>query len=309
MKRALVFLLLLLPLVVSAQDQILGIMDLAAEGVSKADASILTNFVYDAAFNYGRDKYRIIDRSKRDALLDEGTWVYSDECDTSACAVEVGKLLVADRMIFGSFSKLTLGNKYYVVIQIVNVSTSEIEASARGETADYDEIAGMIDTAMTKLFGLQPEPPPQKSPEESEEPLYETEESAGKIISFPKDGNVRAYYQFDDSTYSYVALKGYIDLIDAIESTTTKIEYGLQAHLDAYRAQLRGGRIMFWVGLVGQLSAVVPIIFGGLDDNAGLLIGGGLVWGGLVVLSIAGVTGVTKPPSDVVDYYNEHYAD
>ena len=71
-KKAFVFLFVFFPFLVSAQDKTLGIMDLSPGlGVSKAEASELTKFVFSAAYHYGRNKYTIIDRDKRDASLDE----------------------------------------------------------------------------------------------------------------------------------------------------------------------------------------------------------------------------------------------
>ena len=111
MKKILfLFILTLLPVGLYSQsgnEKVLGVIDLAAKaGVSKAEASSLTDFILDAAYKFGKEKYKIISRGQRDDLLKEHEFGSSDLCDELACALQVGKYLSADFMIIGAVTKL-----------------------------------------------------------------------------------------------------------------------------------------------------------------------------------------------------------
>ena len=150
--KAVFFGLVFVPLAISAQSS-LGILDLVAkQGVSKADASALTDFVYDAAYKLGKEKYTIIARNQRDAVLAEHEFSLSDACDEQKCALQVGEYLAADYVIAGAFQKF--GGKYYVFLMMVNVSTTEVEGTARYSATDYDGIEQSVNDGVDELFGL-----------------------------------------------------------------------------------------------------------------------------------------------------------
>ncbi len=151
---SILFVVALLPMNLYAEDKnILGIMDLVAkEGVTQADASILTEFVFDAAYKFGREKYTIIARDQRDKLLEEYKFTFSDLSDDLTSTLQAGKYLSADYMVVGSFTKF--GNKFFVVVQIVNVNTTEVEGSARRGAADYEGIEQSVNDCIQELFGF-----------------------------------------------------------------------------------------------------------------------------------------------------------
>ena len=148
------FVVALLPMSLYAEDKnVLGIMDLVAkEGVTQSDASILTDFVFDAAYNFGREKYTIIARDKRDELLEEHKFTFSDLSNEMENTLRAGEYLSADYMIVGSFTKF--GSKFFVVVQIVNVNTTEVEGSARRGAADYEGIEQSVNDCIKELFGF-----------------------------------------------------------------------------------------------------------------------------------------------------------
>ena len=53
-------------------------------------------------------------------------------------------------MIFGSFTMF--GSKYHVILQIVNVTTSAVEGSAREDSSDLDGIVEIVDVCVADLF-------------------------------------------------------------------------------------------------------------------------------------------------------------
>ena len=154
MKAAIGLVFGFLSLVVSAQST-LGILDVVGkQGVSKADASALTDFVYDAAYKLGKDKYTIIARNQRDAVLQEQEFSLSDACDEQRCALQVGRYLAADYVITGTFQEF--GTKYYVSLMMVNVNTTEVEGTARYGAANYDGVEQSVNDCVSELFGSPP---------------------------------------------------------------------------------------------------------------------------------------------------------
>ena len=186
MKRAFVLFFVFLPFVSTTQE-LLGIMDLTAkQGVSKGDADILTDFVFDAVYRFGRGHYKIIARDQRKTLLKELEFAASDLCDDIECALEVGKYLAADYMIVGSFMKF--GRKYYVSLWMVNVNTTEVEGSTRYDADDYDGIAQIVDDSVKELFSTvviedPPKPPDPKT--ETPDPKTETAATIAATTGMP----------------------------------------------------------------------------------------------------------------------------
>ena len=58
----------------------------------------------------------------------------------------------AEYMIVGTFAKF--GSKFYINLQMVNVSTACIESSSRIGATDYDGLVGEIDLGIEALFGV-----------------------------------------------------------------------------------------------------------------------------------------------------------
>lgn len=133
---------LLITVNICAQSKTISLLDLTAkQGFSKADASFLTDIAQEALFRHSKGRYRVIARGMRDQLLKEQKFVLSDLCDDMSCAVEVGRLLGADYMLFGTLGEYEGTN--HVIISVVDVTTSEITATAREST---DSRKGLIDT-------------------------------------------------------------------------------------------------------------------------------------------------------------------
>ncbi len=152
MKAAIGLVFVCLPLVASSQSS-LGILDIVAkQGVSKADASAVTDFVYDAAHKFGKERFSIIALSQRDSVLEEYGFAPPDLCDEQKCAQEAGEYLTADYVIAGTFRQF--GAKYYVSLMIVNVNTTAVEATVRYGASTYDGIEQAINDSVGELFGL-----------------------------------------------------------------------------------------------------------------------------------------------------------
>lgn len=105
----------------------MAVTPLQAKGVSPSDASVLTDNISDELLKTG--KVRVMERSQMDKILQEQGFQQSGACDTSECAVQIGKLLGIERVVVGSVGKI--GETYSLSIRMVDVSTGEILAGSR----------------------------------------------------------------------------------------------------------------------------------------------------------------------------------
>lgn len=105
-----------------AQDFV-AVLDLdALGGVSKDEALIITNRLRANLLKTG--KYRILERAKMGEILKEQGFQESGLCDTTACSVELGRLLAVNRILSGSVSKI--GNTYTLSIRLLDVEKGTV---------------------------------------------------------------------------------------------------------------------------------------------------------------------------------------
>lgn len=121
--------LFLLPIIASAEAKLplVAVTALQAKGVPESDASVLTDNIADELLKSG--KVRVMERSQMDRILQEQGFQQSGTCDTSECAVQIGRLLGIERIVVGSVGKL--GETYSLSIRMVDVGTGEVLASSR----------------------------------------------------------------------------------------------------------------------------------------------------------------------------------
>ena len=76
--------------------------------------------------------YRLVTREDMEKIMTEHNIQLSDICDTTERAIELGKIMSAQKMLIGGVSKL--GGTYQVVLKLVDVETGEIESVGRSES-------------------------------------------------------------------------------------------------------------------------------------------------------------------------------
>ena len=87
-------------------------------GVSIIITDIFTNQIQ------ANGKYRVMERSQMNKILGEQGFQSSGACNSTECAVEIGRLLSIDKMFIGSIGKL--GESWFVNIRIIDIKTGEI---------------------------------------------------------------------------------------------------------------------------------------------------------------------------------------
>lgn len=111
----------------------LAILDLkAGEGVSRSMAAIASELLRTAMVK--TQLFTVVDRSAIETILKEQALQRTGLCTDSACAVRIGRLLAAQKMLIGSINRA--GDRFILVGNIVDVE------KARIDFAEYGTIAG-----------------------------------------------------------------------------------------------------------------------------------------------------------------------
>jgi hypothetical protein len=136
-------LLLILRLPLAAQQQelapVLTVLDFAAAGISAAEARVFTDVLSTQIVRTGA--YRLIDRERRETILEEIEFSYAD-CADEGCQLEIGRLLAASQVLVGSIERQA--GSLSVSVRRLEVSTGRPLGTA---ARDYPSLEAMLDDA------------------------------------------------------------------------------------------------------------------------------------------------------------------
>jgi len=186
--------------VYSQEKMRLAIMDLQPQNLDKATAIMVSDLLRTELFNTGL--FRIIERTEMDAILKEQEFQASG-CTETECAVQIGRLLSAHKILVGTIGKL--GEKYIINARIVDIERGEMEFGDKAEAASLgdlssaveefaNKLAGRISGRVTKQPAYKPEVPVYKPtiPEmQVQKPITPKKIKLGKIFGeiIKKEGN------------------------------------------------------------------------------------------------------------------------
>lgn len=143
----LMLMLLLVSLQTPAQDTsavrkpTAAVLDFRALTMMKQEEVItLTNKFRASLGETGR--FTLLERTDMEAILKEQDFSLSDLCNTAECAVQVGQLLAAEKIVVGDLGKV--GTSYTVTVRIIDVSSGKVERTASQEYQGPSE--GLIQT-------------------------------------------------------------------------------------------------------------------------------------------------------------------
>jgi TolB-like protein len=162
MKQLLIFLLALILPTSYAQDKkdqdkkqekiyTIAILDFnVISGVQKIEAMALTSKFRGSIAK--TKKYTVLERNEMENILKEQDVTLTDICNTAECAVEVGKLLAAEKMIAGDIAKV--GETYTIQLRLIDVTTSKIEETESQEYKGKPEgLLPIFDILAQKITG------------------------------------------------------------------------------------------------------------------------------------------------------------
>lgn len=153
----LILLLLLVSCLARAQDTsamrkaTAAVLDFRALTVMKHDDIVALTNKFRASLAETK-KFILLERSDMEAILKEQDFSLSDVCNTAECAVQVGQLLAAEKIIIGDLGKV--GESYTVTVRLMEVSTGKVEQTASEEYRGASEgLIGTFDILAQKLAG------------------------------------------------------------------------------------------------------------------------------------------------------------
>lgn len=135
---------------------LIAVLDFKAKGVSRNDAVHVTEWLRTDLINTGR--FKVIERSAMDAIFREQSLSMTGCTDTS-CAVEVGKLLSAKKMLMGDVE--LWNDKIFINGRIIDVEKGVAEFAHRESINSIKELdtgtSNFAKNLSRKINGLQAE--------------------------------------------------------------------------------------------------------------------------------------------------------
>jgi hypothetical protein len=133
----------------SGTKEMIAVMDFTTKDVAMPVAYNVSELIRTGLINTG--KYTIIERSQMKEILKEQGFQQTGCTDTS-CAVQVGKLLSARKILIGSVMKL--GSKLIISGRIVDVEKGVGEQGATGKAKSIDDLDEGVTDFINNLSGL-----------------------------------------------------------------------------------------------------------------------------------------------------------
>lgn len=125
----------------------MAIVNLDAHGVSQMVANSLAEILRSTFVNY--KEFDVIEYSKMEEILKTQAFQQTG-CTDTECAVEIGKILNAEKVVLGSIS--AIGKKYIITLRLVDVKLGKIELAHTKE--DICELEELTDLAKNTGVGL-----------------------------------------------------------------------------------------------------------------------------------------------------------
>ena len=115
-------------------------LDFKAQNVLESDSAIVSDFMRTSLVQGGY--FRVIDRTNMERILAEHSFQMTG-CTDQSCAIEIGKILNAEYMAIGSYSKIE--NTRFITVNVVSVETAQIVMSERRQFKNVDDIEKIVD--------------------------------------------------------------------------------------------------------------------------------------------------------------------
>lgn len=118
-----------------AEKMRIAVLNLKPEGISKKTSKVISNLIRNNLIN--SREFLIIERNQMQEILKE-QGLQQTGCTDQACAVKLGRLLSARKMLVGEASKI--GKSIYVTIRIIDVEKGISEVGAQIKITSEDTI-------------------------------------------------------------------------------------------------------------------------------------------------------------------------
>ncbi|MBI4977403.1 MAG: PEGA domain-containing protein [Spirochaetes bacterium] len=153
-KHSLILVLACTALALVAQEKKMrvGVIEFTAKGgIAASDAAAITELFRGELVN--TEKYEVLDRNNMETVLKEQAFQQTG-CTESACAVQIGKLLNMEYMIYGSVFKLS--GETYVSCEVIKVETGQIRKQAKRKIDDPKKMDVSVTAIVEEISGVKP---------------------------------------------------------------------------------------------------------------------------------------------------------
>jgi len=140
---------LLAVMVYSKDNSRTAVIPFSAIGVAEIDSLTASNLFETALVQ--TEAFLIIEQNQIAEILDAQSYTLNG-CTDESCAVEIGKLLAAEQIILGSFSKV--GSGYIINAKIIDVTLGRNIRAEKVEFSTMDDLSKSMDLLAYKLAGL-----------------------------------------------------------------------------------------------------------------------------------------------------------
>lgn len=131
----------------SAEKIRIAVMDLKAIGVPEKNAKVVSNMIRSELID--KNRFTIIERGQMDTILKEQGFQKTG-CTDEACAVQLGRLLSARKMLIGEVSALDKG--MVITIRIVDVEQGVSEYSSKEEVESEKYLSKGVTSIVNNLI-------------------------------------------------------------------------------------------------------------------------------------------------------------
>ena len=178
--------------------QTVAVIDLEGNSVSESDSKALTDRLNTELFNIC--SFDLVERNQIKEIINEQGFQQSG-CTTVECAVDVGKLLGAEKIVIGSVSRV--GNIYTISARMVNTQSGRIEKNV---SFDHGGILGYLLTDGMSSIAAQlcgkSLPKEKVTIQKPSKPLYQPTKPTPKPKPFKLYGYSFSLYRGNDDIYS-----------------------------------------------------------------------------------------------------------
>ena len=124
----------------------IAVLDLKAQNVLPSDSAIVSDFLRTSLVQGGY--FRVIDRTNMERILSEHSFQMTG-CTDQSCAIEIGKLLNAEYMAIGSYSKIE--GTLFITVNVVSVETAQIVMSERKQFKKIGNVEKIVNGFANKI--------------------------------------------------------------------------------------------------------------------------------------------------------------
>lgn len=129
----------------------LAVLEFGASNASAADAAVISNLVRSAVVRTGR--FIVVDRDNITRVLAEQSFQQTG-CTTQACAVKLGRLLNARKIVVGEYAML--GGAPLLTAQLVDVESGRIETTAKEKGFEPRDADAAAERLAAQLMDARP---------------------------------------------------------------------------------------------------------------------------------------------------------